>query len=129
MRKILTILAVESRQRMSHRHRYPAPRVRPAAFRSRKLPKGMALSPIRVVADSAQPDHACSVLRCTACFRCDREGRIAGGLGAVLGFDWWPIKVSPAVCPSFIALYNSLAAALAVWRWEALLLHALAHCG
>eukprot|EP00884_Botryococcus_braunii_P003861 jgi/Botrbrau1/13476/Bobra.0082s0073.1 len=23
---------------------------------------------------------------------CDGQGRIAGGLGAVLGFDWWPIK-------------------------------------
>ena len=24
--------------------------------------------------------------------RCDRQGRIVGGIGAVPGFDWWPIK-------------------------------------
>eukprot|EP01025_Chloroclados_australasicus_P029065 TRINITY_DN28901_c0_g1_i1.p2 TRINITY_DN28901_c0_g1~~TRINITY_DN28901_c0_g1_i1.p2 ORF type:complete len:130 (-),score=10.20 TRINITY_DN28901_c0_g1_i1:355-744(-) len=23
---------------------------------------------------------------------CDRTGRIAGGLGAIAGFEWWPIK-------------------------------------
>jgi len=23
---------------------------------------------------------------------CNQDGRVAGGLGAVVGFDWWPIK-------------------------------------
>lgn len=24
--------------------------------------------------------------------RCDRLGRVAGGVGAIAGFRWWPIK-------------------------------------
>eukprot|EP01026_Neomeris_dumetosa_P032418 TRINITY_DN25737_c0_g1_i4.p1 TRINITY_DN25737_c0_g1~~TRINITY_DN25737_c0_g1_i4.p1 ORF type:complete len:106 (-),score=1.32 TRINITY_DN25737_c0_g1_i4:104-388(-) len=23
---------------------------------------------------------------------CDQKGRIAGGIGAIAGFEWWPIK-------------------------------------
>ncbi|KAK9790355.1 hypothetical protein WJX73_002737 [Symbiochloris irregularis] len=48
--------------------------------------------------DQAQPEapstscQTCGIPLSQAPRGCDREGRIAGGLGAVLGFDWWPIK-------------------------------------
>lgn len=34
--------------------------------------------------------RALTVLLCA--YRCDQEGRIVGGLGALPGFGWWPIK-------------------------------------
>ena len=27
------------------------------------------------------------------CCRCDGEGHIASGVGSLVGFEWWPIKV------------------------------------
>ena len=33
-----------------------------------------------------------SVLRCALLCRCDGQGRVIGGLGALPGFGWWPIK-------------------------------------
>ncbi|MCO5567743.1 hypothetical protein L7F22_021437 [Adiantum nelumboides] len=44
---------------------------------------------------------------CKACGRtelesgCNGEGRIQGGIGALPGFDWWPIKAYRP-CPAFI---------------------------
>ncbi|KAH7425706.1 hypothetical protein KP509_11G067100 [Ceratopteris richardii] len=44
---------------------------------------------------------------CKACGKaelesgCNGEGRIQGGLGALPGFDWWPIKAYRP-CPAFI---------------------------
>ncbi|MCO5558531.1 hypothetical protein L7F22_012116 [Adiantum nelumboides] len=53
----------------------------------------------------ATSEHEASVLMpwsnplvCKACRKtelesgCNEEGRIQGGIGALLGFDWWPIK-------------------------------------
>ncbi len=34
------------------------------------------------------------------CGECDGEGRIIGGMGAVPGFGWWPIKAYRP-CPNF----------------------------
>eukprot|EP01023_Acetabularia_acetabulum_P035198 TRINITY_DN3319_c0_g1_i1.p2 TRINITY_DN3319_c0_g1~~TRINITY_DN3319_c0_g1_i1.p2 ORF type:complete len:119 (-),score=13.92 TRINITY_DN3319_c0_g1_i1:267-623(-) len=39
---------------------------------------------------------------------CDQKGRIAGGIGAVAGFEWWPIKAyrpCPALTKSGLS-YN-----------------------
>lgn len=36
-----------------------------------------------------------------ACGRCDGSGRIIGGIGAVPGFRWWPIKAYRP-CPGLI---------------------------
>lgn len=34
--------------------------------------------------------------------KCDGTGRVAGGLGAVLGWEWWPIRAYRP-CPELIA--------------------------
>jgi hypothetical protein len=34
----------------------------------------------------------CGVPLASKAFGCDGTGRIAGGIGAVPGFGWWPIK-------------------------------------
>lgn len=34
--------------------------------------------------------------------RCDMEGRVVGGVGAIAGFDWWPIKAYRP-CPALEA--------------------------
>ena len=36
--------------------------------------------------------HVCSKSLWVLLVRCNQEGRVAGGLGAVTGFEWWPIK-------------------------------------
>ena len=34
--------------------------------------------------------------------RCDRGGRVVGGMGAVPGFSWWPIKAYRP-CPALLS--------------------------
>ncbi len=45
-------------------------------------------------ADAPRPDACptCGVPLSEKAFGCDGSGRIAGGIGAVPGFGWWPIK-------------------------------------
>ncbi|KAI5080221.1 hypothetical protein GOP47_0005700 [Adiantum capillus-veneris] len=55
----------------------------------------------RVATQSSPP------VGCKACGRtdlengCNGEGRIQGGIGALPGFDWWPIKAYRP-CPAFL---------------------------
>ena len=54
----------------------------------------------RASAESSAPTPAPE--RCASCgvpvgsMKCDGTGRIGGGIGAVPGFGWWPIKASPS---------------------------------
>ncbi|GBF94089.1 hypothetical protein Rsub_07357 [Raphidocelis subcapitata] len=55
---------------------------------------------LRVRASGGQQEPAAAASACKTCGMdlskkpsgCDGEGRIIGGLGAVPGFRWWPIK-------------------------------------
>lgn len=59
------------------------------------------------VAAAAEEKAAFPPGACQACGKADKvggcngEGRIQGGLGAVPGFGWWPIKAYRP-CPAFV---------------------------
>ncbi|KAI3429242.1 hypothetical protein D9Q98_005341 [Chlorella vulgaris] len=83
--------------------RAPAPLSSPPALRCRQQIRQQR-RPVAVRAEQQQepgtPQEAASGDTCPTCgvplsskaFGCDTTGRIAGGIGAVPGFKWWPIK-------------------------------------
>ena len=53
---------------------------------------GSGASPAPTSAPAVEKCPTCGVPRTEMSFGCDGSGRIIGGIGAVPGFKWWPIK-------------------------------------
>eukprot|EP00897_Mesotaenium_endlicherianum_P011033 jgi/Mesen1/9959/ME000716S09338 len=72
----------------------------------------LALTPLRCIYDAGATVEEVEKPKvveggCPSCgkpeigFGCNGEGRIQGGIGAVPGFRWWPIKAYRP-CPAFL---------------------------
>lgn len=68
--------------------------LRRVAVRAQAEPEQQQAAAQEPQAAAPRPDACptCGVPLSEKAFGCDGSGRIAGGIGAVPGFGWWPIK-------------------------------------